>query len=177
MSACAPPQEASGRVALTFVPSIVPSEASADFPVKMRRLFPDCEICNGEPNAASTADLHASACTASLRSSTFQVPSTETGAASFLPAWSTPARASRGKPTRRMYATTKFRLVRDMNLNPRKRIKKEAGARAGFLKIPAYYFTPSTNRKTRSYFAVMPNASFRSPAFLPAGRGISRGPL
>ena len=128
VSVCAPPQDAIGSVALTFVPSIVPSEA--DFPVEMRRLFPDCEICNGEPNAAATAELHASACPASLCNSTFQVPSTEIGAASLLPERRTPAKASRGKPTRRTYATTKLRLVRDMKLNPEERIKKGSPAQS-----------------------------------------------
>ena len=66
--------------------------------------------------------------------SIFQVPSTDNGALKCRPLRKTPASANNGKPTRRMYATTKFRLVRDIEPNLGEEVKKrKSGSRPGFL--------------------------------------------
>lgn len=78
-----------------------------------------------------------------LPASTFHVPSTAKGALKCRPLRKTPARANNGKPTRRMYATTKFRLVRDIETNLGEEVKRgspaQGRASSKFLK---YYTRP-----------------------------------
>jgi len=73
--------------------------------------LPDCEITTDEPETAKRAFPHGRPARLLVSASIFQVPSTDTGAEMLRPAFKTPAKQSRGMPTKSMYATTKLRLV------------------------------------------------------------------
>ena len=112
------------------------------------RLRPDCEINNGEfkrPDMSSQARLFGFEPFHSI----FQVPSTDSGALRCRPLRKTPASANNGKPTRRMYATTKFLLVRDIEPNLGEEVKKrKSGSRPGFLKVPEILHPSRSNGNT-----------------------------
>jgi hypothetical protein len=100
---------------LMLLSSRAPGTTDLPLPKVRTRLRPDCEIRTGELRNVTTA-AHEEVFVEVL-ASTFQLPSTEIGAARCRPLRKTPASPMRGKPTRKMYATTKFRLVRDIEPN------------------------------------------------------------
>ena len=105
--------------ALIIVPSITPHAVAFSPPPTVRtRLLPDCEIST-EAFASDEADLLQRSAERRLASdSILQTPSTEIGAVNVRPLLRIPASPSRGSPTRRMYATTKFRFVCEIALLP-----------------------------------------------------------
>lgn len=115
---------------LRLLLSSVPVAVALFLPNVTIRFRPDCPITKGELRKVDAA-AHAGPAAALPLTSILHVPSTEIGAVRWRPLRRIPARPSNGNPTRTMYATTKFRFVRDMNLNPGRRFKKEVRRGAG----------------------------------------------